>query len=698
MNPTVPTVATQKVTAGHLARLAYLYIRQSSLRQVLEHTESTVRQYALRDRAVALGWPREQIVVVDEDQGHSGATTAGRVGFQTLVAEVSLGRVGLVMGLEVSRLARNNSDWHRLLEICALTQTLILDEDGIYDPATFNDRLLLGLKGAMSEAELHVLKARLRGGILNKAQRGALKLPLPIGLAYRDDGEVILDPDEQIQAALRLLFATFRRTGSATAVTRHFREQQLRFPRRVRTGPHRGAVVWMALHYDTVLDVLHNPRYAGAFAFGRSRTQPTVDGGHRVIRLPREQWVALVPGAHVGYLSWEEFEEHQHRLRANATAQQPGPDRQPSPPREGPALLQGMAICAGCGDRMGVHYHERRGRLVPDYVCQRRAIRHGAAACQRVPGGPVDAAIGDLLVRAVTPLALEAALAVEVELAARADQADRLRRQQVERAQYEADLAQRRFLRVDPDNRLVADVLEAEWNAKLRVLAEAQDELARAQGAAIISMSEAERAAIRALAADFPRLWRDPRTPDRERKRMARLLIEDVTLHKGDHLVAQVRFRGGTTETLTLPRPRPVILDRQTDPAIVAALDGLLETHTDGEAAAALNAAGHHSREGRAFHRQLVVDLRRSHRLPSHKDRLRARGWLTEPELAAALGVATQTVAAWWRRGYLQAERANEKGERFYEPPGAHIPAKWKHKPPRPELHPETSNGGAVCG
>jgi hypothetical protein len=416
-----------------------------------------------------------------------------------------------------------------------------------------------------------------------------------------------------------------------------------------------------------------------------------------VIRLPREQWVALFPGAHAGYLTWEEFEAHQQRLRANATARQPGPDRQPSPPREGPALLQGLAICACCGDRMGVHYHQRRGRLAPDYVCQRRAIRRATAACQRVPGGPVDAAIGELLVRAVTPLALETALAVEAELAARADETDRLRQQQVERARYEADLAQRRFLRVDPDNRLVADVLEAEWNARLRTLAETQDALERDRATTRRGLSEEERATIRALATDFPRLWRDPRTPDRERKRLARLLLEDVTLRKGDDLVVQVRFRGGATETLTLPRPRPVILDRQTDPAIVAALDRLLETQTDGGAAAALNAAGYHSRDGRVFHRQLVVDLRRSHQLPSHKDRLRSRGWLTEPEMAAALGVATQTVEAWWRRGYLRAERANEKGERLYEPPGDQIPVKWKHKPPQSQLHPETSNGGAVC-
>ena len=404
-------MATQKVTASHLARLAYLYIRQSSLRQVLEYVESTVRQYALRDRAVALGWPREQIVVVDEDQGHLGATAAGRAGFQTLVAEVSLGRVGLVMGLEVSGLARNNSDWHRLLEICALTQTLILDEDGIYDPATLMTDLL-GLKGTMSEAELHVLKA-LRGGILNKAQRGASNSPCPSAWPTATTTRSSSTPTSRSR----------RRCGCCSPPSgaparpppsRAIFVSSRRFPRRVRTGPHRGEVVWMALHYDTVLDVLHNPATPApspSAAAARSRQSTAAIGRSG---LPREQWVAPCPRRACGYLSWEEFEEHQQRLRENATAQQPGPDRQPSPPREGPALLQGLAIAPGAATA-GRHYHQRRGRLAPDYVCQRRAIRHGAAACQRVPGGPVDAAIGELLVRAVTPLALETALAVEAE-------------------------------------------------------------------------------------------------------------------------------------------------------------------------------------------------------------------------------------------------------------------------------------------
>jgi Recombinase/Recombinase zinc beta ribbon domain len=554
------------------------------------------------------------------------------------------------------------------------------------------------LKGTMSEAELHVLKARLRGGILNQASRGALKLPLPVGLAYRDDGRVIRDPDGQVRQALELLFATFRRTGSASAVVRAFAAQQVRFPRRVRTGPHRGEVVWRPLQHSTVLDVLHNPRYAGAFVFGRTRTQATVDGGSRVTVLPRDQWFALLPGAHEGYLSWEEYEDTQRRLRENSAAHGTSPDRPPSPPREGPALLQGLAVCGRCGERMAVRYHQRRGRLVPDYVCQRATLRQGRAPCQAVPGGPVDAAVGALLVATVTPVALAAALAVQDEVTARADEAARLRRQQVERARYEADLAQRRFLRVDPDNRLVADVLEAEWNAKLRALADAQDEAERHRKAAHRGLGEDERAAIRALAADFPRLWSDPRTPDRERKRMARLLVEDVTLRKGDDLVVQVRLRGGAAETLRLPRPLSAAQGRRTAPELVAEVDRLLDHHTDGGVAAALNAAGHRSFDGIPFHALLVAGLRRRAGLPDHRHRLQARGLLTERETAAALGVVPETVEQWWRRGYLRAEPANDKGERLYYPPGDQAPTKWKRKPPRAQLPPDAGNGGAVCG
>jgi DNA invertase Pin-like site-specific DNA recombinase len=681
-----------KVTQTHLERSAYLYVRQSTLRQVLENTESTVRQYALRERAIALGWPVEQIVVIDGDQGQSGASANDRVGFQTLVAEVGLGHVGIVLGLEVSRLARNNSDWHRLLEICALSGTLILDEDGVYDPTAFNDRLLLGLKGALSEAELHVLRARLRGGILNKARRGALKLPLPVGFQYREDGQIMLAADQQIQQTIRLFFEAFRRTGSATGTVRTFRERGLSFPHRVPSGPRRGEVIWRPLQHSTALELLHNPRYAGAFVFGRTRTR-VVAGQTRVKELPREQWGTLLPGAHVGYIRWDEYEENQRRLRENAQAH--GGDRHACPPREGPALLQGLAVCGRCGERLSIHYHQRRGRLIPDYICQHETIQQGRGPCQIISGGVVDQAIGDLLVETITPQALEMALLVQDEVVARASEADQVRRQQVERARYEADLAQRRFLRVDPENRLVADVLEADWNAKLRALADAQAEVERHHQEACAANAQ-ERANILALATDFPRLWRDPRTPDRERKRMVRLLIADVTLLKGAQLTLQIRFTGGATTTLQIARPPSATDLRRTNQVIVDEIDRLLEEYTDAEVATQLNAQGYCSFDGKPFHALMVASIRQHHHLPDRFTRLRQRGLLTGRELAKLLDVSVDTVERWRHRGLLRAERYNDKSEWLYPLPDSPLPAKWKRKPPPLQLVPQTAHGGAV--
>jgi len=540
----VQPAALHKITARHLARQAMLYVRQSTLHQVLENTESTARQYALRERAIALGWPPERIVVIDQDLGQSGASAADRAGFQRLVAEVGLGHVGLVMGLEVSRLARSSLDWHHLLEICTMTGTLILDEDGLYDPATFNDRLLLGLKGTMSEAELHVLQARLKGGILHKASRAALKVPLPVGLLYAEDQSVILDPDAQIQQALRLLFATFKRTGSAWATVRYFRAQGLLFPRRVRIGPHAGELHWMPLQHNAVLKVLRNPRYAGAFCFGRTHTIKHPDGSLHIETLPQEQWLFLVREVHAGYLNWEEYEANLAQLRANRQAH--GEDRRHGPPREGPALLQGLVICGRCGNRMTVGYHEVKGgkRLYPEYRCQKEHVEEGDdKCCQRLLGAGLDAAIAELLLARVTPLSIETSMQIHEELQAQVQEAGRLRAQQVERARYAAELAQRRFLRVDPENRLVADVLEAGWNTRLRELAEVQQEAERQQEADQRKLSALEQQAIAELVDDFPRVWNDPRTSDRDRKRMARLLLSDVTVLKQEEvIVVHVRF------------------------------------------------------------------------------------------------------------------------------------------------------------
>ena len=659
--------AASKAKATHLGRSAYLYVRQSTLRQVLNNTESGVRQYDLRRRAVALGWTAEQIIVVDVDQGHSGASAADREGFQRLVADVSMGRAGIVLGLECSRLARNNADWHRLLEICALTDTLICDEDGLYDPADFNDRMLLGLKGTLSEAELHFIRARLRGGQLSKARRGELPMILPVGLVYDPTGKTVLDPDAGVQQAVRHLFATFARTGSARAVVQTFRAEGLRFPGRIRTGPHKGELSWTPLRHDRVLRVLHNPRYAGAFVYGRLRQRPGPGGRLRVERLPREQWTALIPDSHPGYITWETFELNQKLLADNARAH--GTDRAAGPAREGNALLQGLAVCGRCGCRMSVAYHLRGGVEVPDYRCMRAAIRDGVAPCASISGKAIDAAIGQLLLDTITPLALEVALTVQAELETRADEADALRKTHVERARHRAETARRRYLAVDPDNRLVADTLEADWNDALRQLADAQDDYDRAATAARAGFSEEHKNRIRALAADFPALWSDPNTPQRERKRMARLLIEDVTINKGDHIDLHVRFKGGQTTSLPLPLPLTGWQARQTDAATLAQLDRLLDDHTDAQAADILNTAGHRSGTGQAFTPSIVLHLRRCNGLASHHERLRARGLLTNAELAEQLDVHPSTIKAWHKAGLLTSHQANDKNIRLYDPP-----------------------------
>ena len=668
---------SQKITPRHLRRQAYLYVRQSTLRQVVENTESTQRQYALRQRAVALGWPIEQVVVIDRDLGQSGASAADREGFQQLVRDVGLGRAGLVMGLEVSRLARNSMDWHRLLEICALTETLILDEDGLYDPAHFNDRLLLGLKGTMSEAELHVLRARLRGGIVNKARRGELEVPLPVGFVYDAAGRVGLDPDRQVQDTLRAFFQTFRRTGSATATVKAFRTQQLPFPRRARSGAHQGETLWGRLEHTRALWVLHNPRYAGAFFFGRSRQRHTADARLIHERLPREEWTALIPNAHVGFITWEDFEENQRRLREHAQAN--GADRRRSPPREGPALLQGLAVCGilwGSDDRA---LSPPPGDRLAHVRLSAARDRAGRPDLSKHPGPRLDHAIGRVLLETVTPLTLEISLTVQQELQSRLDETDRLHRRAVERARYEADLARRRYLQVDPANRLVADELEAHWNRALQQVTEAQVIYERQRQTDRVAVDADARARILALATDFPRLWHDPHTPDRERKRMVRLLMDDVTLIKAaDGLTAHLRFRGGATTTLSLARALNAWELRETSAEIVALIDQLLDRHADQDIATILNARGHVSGTGQPFQRGIVKHLRHSHGLHSRYERLRARGMLTRDEIARRLKVSAATVKVWGQHGLLPRVVCNDKGEWLYEAPGPNAPIKMQ--------------------
>ncbi len=579
-------------------------------------------------------------------------------------------------GTLVSCLAWRSLDWRAIpltgtdcSKICALTDTLILDEDGIYDPAHFNDRLLLGLKGTMSEAELHVLRARLRGGIINKARRGELHCRLPVGFVYDGGGRVVLDPDKQVQESVRLLFATFARTGAAHATLKYFRQEKLLFPTRLGAGASKGELAWTPLSLARTASILHNPWYAGAYAFGRNRWRKRPDGSNscRRERLPRAEWLALLRDAHPAYISWQEYERIDQRLQASAKSL--GWERGRESPREGPALLQGRTICGLCGCRMGVHYNTRRsGQLIPNYVCSGHGRLLGDGSCQSILGTEIDAAVSKLLVEAVTPMALEMTLAIQQEIAARLDEADRLRHRQVERAQYEADHARRRYMQVDGANRLVADSLEAEWNAKLRALSKAQEEYLRQHEADRLAVGKDERQRILALIADFPAVWRDPNTPQRERKRMLALLIEDITLIKRREITVKIRFRGGATTTLTLPRPLTPQQLRATHPEVRQQIDALLDEYTNAQVANQLNKQQMRTGTGESFDAVSVQWVRFSAKLKSLKERLIEAGWLTSKQVAALLGVSLSTVSSLRNKGRLKGRICSDKGEWLYWP------------------------------
>jgi DNA invertase Pin-like site-specific DNA recombinase len=661
------TLSHHKVKTAHLQRDAYLYVRQSSMRQVLENTESTKRQYQLRERALALGWISEQIRVIDCDQGCSGASVTDRDGFQQLVAEVSLGNAGIVMGLEVSRLARNNADWHRLLQLCAFSDTLILDQDGLYDPSAFNDRLLLGLKGAMSEAELHVLKSRLQQGILNKARRGELKTALPAGLIYDDLDRVVLTPDTQVREALKKLFSGFRRLRSALAVVKEFRRENIQAPRRSRTGAMSSRIIWGDLTHCQALRILHNPRYAGAFTYGRTRLRRAPDGTVRYRKQPQEEWICLVQDAHEGYISWDEYQANQQVLTGNARAY--GSERRP-PPREGPALLQGIVLCGRCGKRMTVRYHQRHGKLVPDYVCQREKIDQGHCNdCQRQPGAAIDKAIGELLVAMINSQNIDIALAVRRELQTRLHEADRLRYQQVQRCRYEADLARRRYQKIDPGKRYVAEVLEAEWNEKLRALDEAQSAYETARERDATTIDRDHTAALSALAKDFSTIWHDDSLANRNRKRMVRLLIEDVTMLRDASVTCHIRFKGGACKTLNLPLPLSAGELRKTPREIVSAIDKLLHDYPEYKIAAILAERGLKTGTGQPFSLTRVARIRTMYQLPNRRARLRQQNKLTARELAYRLEVDPEKIRRCGEFGLLIAHEYR-KGAYLYDDPG----------------------------
>jgi DNA invertase Pin-like site-specific DNA recombinase len=506
----------------------------------------------------------------------------------------------------------------------------------------------------------------MRGGIINKARRGELKMPMPVGLIYDSQERVVRDTDQQVQKSIYHLFNLYQQAGSAVGVVRLFREQGLLFPRRLRSGRQKGQLIWGAIVHSRVLQILHNPWYAGAFAFGRTQTRKKATGRNAVKKLSQDQWHTLIPETHQGYITWEQYQDNQRRLRECAQAH--GMERRKSPPGQGPALLQGLAVCGICGKRMTVRYHSRQGHLEPDYMCQSQGIEHAQRFCQIILGSWIDKAIGELLLEMVAPMTLEIAWAVQQELQSRLGEADHLRKQHVERARYEADMARIRYMQVDPNNRLVTNELEAEWNAKLRVLTELQEQYEQQRQADQITLNDQIKDKVLALTTDFPKLWHDPQTSDKDRKRMVRLLIEDATLLRDEQIKVHVRFKGGATQTLTLPLPKTAGELRKTSLQVISEIDRLLDEKTDEQTAFELNECGYKTGTGGVFTRILVATIRIRYKLKSHFTRLREAGMMTESEIAEKLGLCIQTVKRWREHGLLKAKAYNENGQYLYEP------------------------------
>jgi len=597
-----------KIQNTHCERIAFVYVRQSTPLQVLENRESTERQYRLRDRAIELGWPPTQVEVIDEDQGRTGSASAHRSGFQRLVSEVGLGKVGVVLMLEASRLARNNSDWYRLIEICGVSGTLIADESAVYNPREPNDRLLLGVKGTLSEAELFTLRTRLYEGRWNKARKGQLHFPLPVGYVRAADGNWALDPDTQVRERLAYLFESFRRHGIVRKVVRDLKEQGLELPTRVTFQEEYGSLIWKPPTLSAVVRILHNPAYAGAYVYGRweycSERRSSRTGKASAHALSVAQWPVNIVEHHPAYLSWKEFMKNQERLQQNWSR-----EGNRGVAREGSALLQGIVHCGVCGRKMSVQNRAARANRSPSYICGRAYQDGDERICQSMTSRPVDAAVVEAFLAAVSPLSLQVATAVlgqvEQDLVAQRRQ----RAMQLEQARYDARLAQRQYDSVDPANRLVASELERRWNEKLERVAQLERTYAQAEREAQWSLTADERAAITTLSQDLPAVWNSETTTNQDRKQLLRLVIESVQLDGTSHpgqIEVQIQWRSGTVISLNVKRPAPGESSLKTSEEAVSRIQEMAPRRSYKEIAACLNRAGLRSAFGRRFNSQHV--------------------------------------------------------------------------------------------
>lgn len=650
----------EKVQPSHLQRRAYVYVRQSTAAQVACNRESTDRQYKLLDRAVRLGWSKDQVSVLDEDLAQSGSGTDERRGFDRMIAEVALGYIGLVLSIEVSRVARNNADWYRLLDLCGVTDTLIGDEEGLYHPGLFNDRLLLGLKGTMAEAELHVIRARLNGGIRNKAERGELRRGLPVGLIWGEaDGEVLFHPDQAVTGAIRTVFEKFVELGSARQVWLWFRSEGLSFPLQSNGT---AEIQWVTASYTAIHHVLTNPVYAGAYAYGKTRQERYVDQAGRVRKrtrhLPRSEWAVLIPGHHDGFIDWETYEMNQARIARNT---RPGPHQAGGAVREGSALLQGLATCGRCGRRLRVYYQGKNS--TPGYYCANNSIVNGRGTwCLRVGGARIDEAVVRAFLETMTPAGAEAALLAEQDLQTEHDAQMAQWRLQVERAAYEAERAERRFRAVEPENRLVARTLETEWEKRLSERGVAEAELARRERERPRCLTNEQRQQVHDLGADLKRAWEAPTTTDRDRKELLRTLLEEVSinlqrLESKAHLT--LRWRGGAILELDVGLRSCHVPPIRTDEDTIELVRRLAAHYSDAMIAGIVNRQGRRTARGDRFTANKIGNLRRYWKIPRYTPpSTPSTGELaTVKKAAEILDIAPSTVHRWLSDGFIAGEQ-----------------------------------------
>jgi DNA invertase Pin-like site-specific DNA recombinase len=655
--------AEGKVQSWHRDRLAAVYVRQSTAAQVADHAESTRLQYGLAERAVALGWAPSRVLVIDEDLGHSASGADARPGFARLVAEVGLDHVGIVLGIEMSRLARSGREWHQLLELCALSGALLGDLDGVYDPSEHNDRLLLGLKGTISEAELHLIRQRMWSGRVAKARRGELAVPLPAGLVRRRSGEVVLDPDEQVRAVVRLVFDLFERLGTVGAVLGFLADNHIQLGIRLREGPERGELAWRRPSRAGITNMLHNPAYAGIYAYGRStldprRRQPGRPCTGRV-RVGQDGWLVYLPGVLPAYISIEQYERNMQRLGANRSRA-----KSLGAVRDGPALLAGLVACGRCGSKMTVRYQRGPGgKLHPVYVCARGKSDYAAAQCQQLAGPCVDAHVTGLVLAAVAPAALEVSLAAAGQAEAQRAQVDRIWRQRLERAGFAADRARRQYQLAEPENRLVVRQLEKDWEAALAERQRLGEEYDRFTAARPRTLTAAERDQIRALAADLPAVWDAPTTTDADRKQLIRHLVEQVritVLGTSEKVDVEVIWAAGHRTAAQITRPVACLTQLSYYPQLAVRARELADSgYTIAQIAERLNAEGFRPpKRITVFTPNAVSDLLRAlglqrPRIPASHNRpaLALHEWWLR-DLAAYLDMSEVTLDAWVRRGW----------------------------------------------